>query len=81
MARLSRTVDTEREAEAKAARIARTIAVLEELLRIVKARGEELSVRVIAERIERHPRTVYRREETLRELLEQLGQKNQRRRT
>ncbi len=78
---MSTTSDKERAEYAAEARRERQIAVLEELLRIVRMRREELPVRVIAERIGRHVGTLYLREETADEMLHLLDQKGQRRRT
>ncbi len=72
---MSATVDRERKADAAAARSYVAEIVLTELLTIVRARREGVPVRLIADRLSRCRRTIYEREETLRELLQELERK------
>jgi len=76
----ARRLDDERSVEMEDARQLRTIAVLKELIRIVEARREGLTVVDIADRLDRGRATVYRREVSLNALLALLEQKCQRRR-
>lgn len=76
---LSAAVDRERREDTREVRFGRTIAMLEELLVVVKAWRDELPGPVVAASIGRTARTVRRRRREVEQVVRLLGGKGQRR--
>lgn len=72
---MSALIDQQRREDAEAERSHRLEAFLLELLAQVRARRQDLPMRVVAERVGRSERTTYRREQTLDEVLEVIDRK------